>query len=201
MKRTPEEFKVPAKSSRPNQHPRPQVSASDQADWNPSQPDDPQADVRRHDSGAASDATVPPIDSLEEDSDMKGFMSPNIGEYLRRSALRKFFHLPKFNRRDGLDDYDEDFKAFQDLGDILTSDMRYHLDRLTKPKTVSGLKTDPPEKRPPEAIEESAGMPDPKSSRISSPESTDSIPDMYEIAGRRNSGTVMKICISAGILR
>jgi len=113
---------------------------------------------------------------------MKGFMSPNIGEDLRRSALRKFFHLPKFNRRDGLDDYDEDFRAFQHLGNILTSDMRYHLERLAKQKTGSRLKKDPPPAaRQSEAIGESAGTPDSKSGHISHHKNARPIPGMEKV--------------------
>jgi hypothetical protein len=121
---------------------------------------------------------VPPIDNLDEDSDMKGFMSPNIGENLRRSALRKFFHLPKFNRRDGLDDYDEDFQAFQHLGNILTSDMRYHLERLAEQKTCLRLKRDPPANRQSEAIEENAGAPGSESGHISHHQIEGPIPGM-----------------------
>jgi len=40
-------------------------------------------------------------------------------------ALRKLFHLPAFNVRDGLDDYDEDFRTFQALGNIVTAHERH----------------------------------------------------------------------------
>ena len=72
-----------------------------------------------------TDADMPPIDTLNEDSDYKGFLSPQVSEGLRRLALRKLFHLPKFNIRDGLDDYDEDFRTFQPLGNIVTAHERH----------------------------------------------------------------------------
>lgn len=181
MTRTPEEFKSPAKTSRPDQDPQPKLSKADQPGRDQCQADDPFADARRHDSDTASSRPVPPIDSLDKDIDMKGFMSPNIGEDLRRSALRKFFHLPKFNRRDGLDDYDEDFQVFQHLGNILTSDMRYHLERLSEQKTGSRLKRDPPANQPSEAIEESAGTFDSKSGHISHPKNAEPIPGMEKV--------------------
>ena len=90
-----------------------------------------------------SDNSLPSIDSLDADSDLSGFLSPHIGEDLKRSALRKLFHLPKFNRRDGLDDYDDDVKTFQPLGNILTSDMRYHLKRLAAGRPGLGKPTPP----------------------------------------------------------
>jgi ferredoxin len=176
MSQTPEEFKSPVKTDRQDQDPQLKLSKTDKPERDQCQSDDPLADARRHDLDSVPPTPVPPIDSLAEDSDMKGFMSPHIGEDLRRSALRKFFHLPKFNRRDGLDDYDEDFRAFQHLGNILTSDMRYHLERLAEQKADSRLKRDPPETRQTEAIEKKVGTPDSKSGHISHREIAKPIP-------------------------
>lgn len=72
-----------------------------------------------------TDADMPPLESLGEASDYSGFMSPGVSEELRRLALRKLFLQPLFNVRDGLDDYDDDFRSFEKLGDILTADMRF----------------------------------------------------------------------------
>jgi hypothetical protein len=41
--------------------------------------------------------------------------------------LRKLFHSPKFNVRDGLDDYDLDFTNPEPLGDIITAEMRHRM--------------------------------------------------------------------------
>jgi Protein of unknown function (DUF3306) len=75
-----------------------------------------------------TDADMPPIDTLDEKSDYKGFLSPEVSENLRRLALRKLFHLPAFNVRDGLDDYDEDFRTFEPLGNIVTAHERHQLE-------------------------------------------------------------------------
>ena len=72
-----------------------------------------------------TDEDMPPLDSLDENSDYSGFLSPGVSEGLRRRALRKLFMSAVFNVRDGLDDYDEDFTNFEALGDIVTSDMRH----------------------------------------------------------------------------
>lgn len=76
-----------------------------------------------------TDADMPPLDSLSEDSDYSGFLSPKVSEALRKQALRKLFQSPVFNIRDGLDDYDDDFTSFAKLGDIVTADMRHQLER------------------------------------------------------------------------
>jgi hypothetical protein len=71
-----------------------------------------------------SDADMPPLESLGENSDYSGFFSARVSEELRRLALRKLFHLPAFNVRDGLDDYDEDFTQFAKLGNVITHEMQ-----------------------------------------------------------------------------
>ncbi len=38
--------------------------------------------------------------------------------------MRKLFHSPKFNVRDGLDDYDLDYTNPEPLGNIVTAEMR-----------------------------------------------------------------------------
>ena len=96
-------------------------------------------DVRDSDAGASgpaasaaaeaekvlTDEDMPSLDSLGEDSDYSGFLSPGVSEALRRRALRKLFTSAVFNVPDGLDDYDDDFTSFQALGDIVTSDMKH----------------------------------------------------------------------------
>ena len=74
---------------------------------------------------AKRDEDMPAIDSIDENSDVSDFFSPGVSEALRKAALRKLFHSPGFNIVDGLDDYDDDFKTFQALGDIVTADMRH----------------------------------------------------------------------------
>jgi hypothetical protein len=82
--------------------------------------------------GAAEVPALPDIDSLGEDSDYSAFMAPGVDDSLRRQALRKLFQSPKFNVCDGLDDYCEDFTRWTPLGDVITADMKYHLERAAK---------------------------------------------------------------------
>jgi hypothetical protein len=70
---------------------------------------------------------LPPIESLGEDSDYGAFLAADVPADLQRKALRKLFQSPKFNVRDGLDDYDLDFSAPESLGDIVTAEMRHRL--------------------------------------------------------------------------
>jgi hypothetical protein len=75
-----------------------------------------------------TDADMPAIDSLDENSDFSQFMSAGVSDELRNLALRKLFHAPAFNIRDGLDEYDDDFTSFEKLGDIVTSDMKHRIE-------------------------------------------------------------------------
>lgn len=74
---------------------------------------------------ALTDADMPDVETLTPDSDFKPFMSKGVSHALRRKALRKLFASPFFQIRDGLDDYDEDFRHFVPLGDTVTADMKF----------------------------------------------------------------------------
>lgn len=76
------------------------------------------------------DEDMPPIETLGEDSDFSGFMSPRVSADLRKQALRKLFRSPKFNVISQMDDYIDDYRNFPALGDIVTSDMKHAAARL-----------------------------------------------------------------------
>ena len=75
-----------------------------------------------------SDADMEPVEGMTEESDFSKFMSSGVSDKLRNLALRKLFHAPIFNIRDGLDEYDGDYTSFEKLGDIVTADMRHQME-------------------------------------------------------------------------
>ena len=75
---------------------------------------------------------LPDIDQLGEDSDYSAFLTPGVDAELRKRALRKLFHSPKFNVFDGLDTYRDDFTSFPALGSIVTADLRHQLERAAR---------------------------------------------------------------------
>ena len=89
---------------------------------------DTKAPVEAEEIPVLTDADMPPIESLDEDSDYSGFMSEGVSDELRNLALRKLFKAPVFNIRDGLDEYDEDYTYFEKLGDIVTCDMKHQIE-------------------------------------------------------------------------
>lgn len=93
----------------------------------------PAPDVAEHDAAPAAapltDANMPPIESLTEDSDYSVFMSPGVSEELRGAALRRLFRSPRFNERCPLDSEYYDCHGFTPLGSIVTHEMREELER------------------------------------------------------------------------
>lgn len=71
-----------------------------------------------------TDADMPTIESLSEESDYSQFLSAGISDELRNLALRKLFNLPQFNIVDGLNDYDEDFSKMPALSQEVVARMR-----------------------------------------------------------------------------
>ena len=90
-----------------------------------------------------TDEDMPSIESLDEDGDYSGFLSPGVSEELRRRALRRLFSSAVFNVPDGLDDYDDDFTSFAALGDIVTSDMKHQAEMEAERAEQARADTEP----------------------------------------------------------
>jgi hypothetical protein len=90
-----------------------------------------------------TDADMPPIDSLNENSDFSLFLSPGVSEELRKLALRKLFHLPQFSERCPLDGEYYDCTNLEPLGSIITYDMREEMKRAAE-KLAETLNEPPP---------------------------------------------------------
>jgi len=80
-----------------------------------------------------TDQDMPPVESLDEESDYSGFLSPGVSDALQRLALRKLFSAARFQVRDGLDDYDSDYNLLLPLRRVLAGltedELAQHLQR------------------------------------------------------------------------
>ncbi|MDR9439137.1 MAG: DUF3306 domain-containing protein [Halomonas sp.] len=56
------------------------------------------------------DHTLPDPDTLPAGSDIKAYMSSGVSRGLRKRALRRLFAADHYGIRDGLDDYDDDYR-------------------------------------------------------------------------------------------
>jgi hypothetical protein len=54
---------------------------------------------------------LPPIESLNSESNYAAFMQPKVPDALKRQALKKLFTEPQFNVMDGLDVYVDDYSV------------------------------------------------------------------------------------------
>jgi Protein of unknown function (DUF3306) len=79
-----------------------------------------------------TDADMPDLEHLDDSSEFSGFLSEGVSEALRRKAMKKLFHLPEFNIRDALNEYDEDFSTFIPMGDTVTYQMKQLLEQQTQ---------------------------------------------------------------------
>jgi len=78
------------------------------------------------------DEDMPAIEDLTDDDDYSAFFSPRVSPDLRKKALARLFRSPKFNIRDGLDDYDDDYTTFKPLGNTVTAEMRHRAEDLLR---------------------------------------------------------------------
>ncbi|GKW48014.1 DUF3306 domain-containing protein [Halomonas sp. NCCP-2165] len=74
-------------------------------------------------------APLPDPDDLAPGSEISAFMASGVGEALRRRALRRLFAGEQYGLRDGLDDYDDDYRRLQPLAGELAERLR----RWTRP--------------------------------------------------------------------
>ncbi|MCP5366166.1 MAG: DUF3306 domain-containing protein [Hyphomicrobiales bacterium] len=87
------------------------------------------ADAGAADAGTADDAAappdLPPLDSLDRDSDYTPFLADGVPEALTRAALRTLWRSdPVFANLDGLNDYDQDFNTLGTAISLLDTDYR-----------------------------------------------------------------------------
>lgn len=62
-------------------------------------------------SAAGADATaLPDPETLVPGSDIRAYLEPGIDKALKQRALRQLFSAERYGIRDGLDDYDDDFR-------------------------------------------------------------------------------------------
>lgn len=79
-------------------------------------PSDAIPEISEEDRAVAAEMGLPDIETLKEESDFSVFLSDKVPDTLRRLALRKLWASnPFFGIRDGLNDYDEDFRALSDF--------------------------------------------------------------------------------------
>ncbi|WP_163557182.1 DUF3306 domain-containing protein [Halomonas sp. NO4] len=101
------------------------TESSQDADAMVEAPREASADATPPPEPGSLDHTLPDPDSLAPGSDIKAFLSPGVSAGLRRRALRRLFAADHYGVRDGLDDYDDDYRRqLQPLASELAQRLR-----------------------------------------------------------------------------
>lgn len=100
----------PVDSEAPEDEAEQAYGAADQPATQPSSPDDLDDEPTRAPEPGSLDHTLPDPDTLEAGSDFSAFMVPGVSGSLRRRALKRLWATGNYNVRDGLDDYDADYR-------------------------------------------------------------------------------------------
>jgi len=108
-----------------------------QTDALPAAQESPAVDLARP-AKPVSEQELPPVDSLNENSEVGMFLDEAVSEQLKRQALRRLFHMQKFNICDGLDDYAEDYTSFEPLGEMVTAFQRLQKEREELARKLAG---------------------------------------------------------------
>lgn len=99
---------LPASFEAPLPPRRAETKESDEPDRAPLAPDDPDRDAEQ--TPGSLDHTLPDPDTLPAGSDIKAYLATGVSSGLRKRALRRLFAADHYGIRDGLDDYDDDYR-------------------------------------------------------------------------------------------
>ena len=76
---------------------------------------------------------LPPLESLNFDSDFKAFMHSKVADVVKRAALKKLFADPRFNVMDGLDTYIDDYTKSEPISQELLARIEQVREQLLAP--------------------------------------------------------------------
>ena len=80
---------------------------------------------------------LPAIDSLTFDSDFSAFLRANVEESVKRAALKKLLHDPRFNVMDGLDTYIDDYTQNEGISEEMLKTLDHARSTLFPPQQAS----------------------------------------------------------------
>lgn len=95
-------------------------------------------------------AALPSVESLTFDSDFAAYLRSNVEESVKRAALKKLLHDPRFNVMDGLDTYIDDYTKNEGISEEMLKTLEHARSTLFPPQ---------PEGEKEEAAKEEASEP------------------------------------------
>ncbi|MCC5808965.1 MAG: DUF3306 domain-containing protein [Ectothiorhodospiraceae bacterium] len=96
-----------------------------------------------------TDADMPDLDALDENSDVSAFMAEKVSPALRMKALSRIFRSAKYNKVCLCAEYADDYTNFTPMGDIIPHDMKRAIvreaNKLRERLSEKGLEMSPEE--------------------------------------------------------
>ena len=78
-------------------------------------------------------AELPPGESLTVESDFTAYLRSNVEESVKRAALKKLLHDPRFNVMDGLDTYIDDYTQNEGISEEMLKTLDHARSTLFPP--------------------------------------------------------------------
>ncbi len=72
---------------------------------------------------------------IADHTEVKQAVSDELADQLKQAAFKRIFNQPRFAVRDGLNEYDEDYRFFVPRGHLITAEMRESLLRSLNTET------------------------------------------------------------------
>jgi hypothetical protein len=79
-------------------------------------------------------AELPAVDTLTFESDFTAFLKSNVEESVKRAALKKLLHDPRFNVMDGLDTYIDDYTKNEGISEEMLKTLDHARSTLFPPQ-------------------------------------------------------------------
>lgn len=96
----------------------------------------------------AKAAELPAVDTLTFESDFTAFLKSNVEESVKRAALKKLLHDPRFNVMDGLDTYIDDYTKNEGISEEMLKTLDHARSTLFPPQQQADVTAKAPEERP-----------------------------------------------------
>jgi hypothetical protein len=84
---------------------------------------------------------LPALDSLTFESDFGAFLRADIEESVKRAALKKLLHDPRFNVMDGLDTYIDDYTQNEGISEEMLKTLDHARSTLFPPDHAASTQT------------------------------------------------------------
>ncbi len=104
---------------------------------------------------------LPPLESLNFESDFRAFMSAKVEEGVKRAALKKLFSDPRFSVMDGLDTYIDDYSKEDPISEELLAQLKHARAALLGPQKEEGTQPKQAEEEKPAGPESAQTHVDP----------------------------------------